>query len=72
MTLYYIDDEDDSDCDPDVCGHGVGFDEEREDCEDDPIGCVFPGKCIMPGIHLESECCTAEMMEHTHAEEEAD
>jgi hypothetical protein len=47
----------------DGCEHGVGFDEECEDCEDDPIGCVFPGRCVMPGVHLESECHTAEMME---------
>jgi hypothetical protein len=26
-------------------------------------GCLFPGKCMMPGEHLVSECCTAEMME---------
>ena len=46
----------------DGCEHGVGFDEDCEDCEDDPIGCLFPGKCLMPGEHLESECHTAEMM----------
>ena len=50
------------DCDPfdehdfDGCEHGVGFG------EDDPIGCEVPGRCLMPGIHLESECHTAEMM----------
>jgi hypothetical protein len=36
------------------CDHGVWFDEECLDCEED---------CLMPGIHLRSECCTAEMME---------
>lgn len=47
----------------DCCEHGVGFDEECEDCEDDPVGCLFPGKCVMPGAHVESECATANMME---------
>jgi hypothetical protein len=41
----------------------VGFDEDCEDCDDDQVGCLFPGKCVMPGTHLESECATAEMME---------
>jgi hypothetical protein len=53
----------DDDEDFDGCEHGVGFDEECEDCEDDPVGCVFPGRCLMPGIHLESECHTVEMIE---------
>lgn len=56
--FYGFDDED-----FDGCEHGVGFDEECDECEDDPIGCVFPGRCLMPGTHLESECHTAEMME---------
>ena len=47
----------------DGCEHGVGFDEDCEECEDDPIGCCFPGKCLMPGVHVESECHTSEMME---------
>ena len=47
----------------DGCEHGRGFDEECGYCDDDPIGCVFPGRCVMPGTHLESECATAEMME---------
>ena len=51
----------------DLDEHSVGFDEYCEDCEDDPIGCVFPGKCVMPGTHLESECATAEMMEELTA-----
>jgi hypothetical protein len=47
-----------------------GFDDEDFDCcdpaEDEPQdyhGCIFPGKCLMPGEHLVSECATAEMME---------
>ena len=36
--------------------------EECEECEDDPLGCLYPGRCIMTGTHLESECATAEMM----------
>lgn len=47
-----------------------GFDEECEDCEDDPVGCVFPGRCLMPGIHLESECHTIEMMETDQIQKE--
>lgn len=56
-------DEEDAISEGDCCEHGVGFDEECEDCEDDPFGCIFPGKCLMVGLHLESECHTAEMME---------
>jgi len=47
----------------DGCEHGKGFDEHCQACEDDPLGCLYPGKCVMPGEHLISECCTAEMME---------
>jgi len=53
------------------CDHGIGFDEHCEDCEDDPIGCVFPGRCLMPGVHLESECHTVEMMEQMVKDGEA-
>ena len=56
---FYGFDDEDFDC----CEHGKGFDEDCEDCEDDPLGCCFPGKCLMPGIHLESECHTVEMLE---------
>lgn len=28
-----------------------------------PEGCLFPGKCCMPGPHYESECHTAEMLQ---------
>ena len=36
--------------------------------EDDETGmgedrCVFPGRCLMPGFHLSSECHTVEMVE---------
>jgi hypothetical protein len=57
------DEVDDGEDDFDGCEHGVGFDEDCEDCDDDPIGCLFPDKCLMPGVHLESECHTAEMLE---------
>lgn len=60
-------DEDDELSDFDGCEHGVGFDENCEYCEGDPEGCIFPGRCLMPGIHLESECHTAEMMEDLNA-----
>ena len=56
---HWEDDDDDFDC----CEHGVGFDCACAGCEDDPIGCCFPGKCLMPGEHLESECHTVEMLE---------
>ena len=42
-------------------------DDEREDYE----GCLWPDKCVMPGIHLVSECCTAEMMEQMREAKEA-
>lgn len=32
--------------------------EERE-----TFGCCFPDKCVIPGEHFPSECCTAEEME---------
>lgn len=72
MSDLVIDDwnEDEYDND-DVCEHGVGFDEDCEDCEDDPIGCLYPGECVMPGTHLESECATPEMMEEMTFEDEA-
>lgn len=25
--------------------------------------CLYPDYCIMPGIHLQSECCTADMVQ---------
>jgi hypothetical protein len=31
--------------------------------DDDPFGCLFPGECCMLGIHLESQCHTAQHME---------
>lgn len=50
---------------------------EPEDFEDgdilgeNTVGCIFPGRCCMPGEHLKSECCTAEMMEQMRQENEA-
>lgn len=26
------------------------------------IGCLFPDKCLMPGLHMKSECHTVEML----------
>lgn len=43
----------------------------EEDNEMEP-GCCFPGRCLMPGEHLSSECHTAEMMEDHLAEMAAD
>ncbi len=68
MGLTFSDRWDDGDDDCDGCEHGIGFDEDCEDCEDDPLGCIFPGKCLMPGIHVESECHTTAMMEQVHDE----
>jgi hypothetical protein len=62
MSDIYIEPWDEDD-DPDCCDHGFGFDCDCPGCEADPIGCLFPGTCCMPGIHLESECHTAEMIE---------
>lgn len=32
------------------------------------IGCIFPEKCCMPGIHYQADCHTAEMMEQINKE----
>ena len=40
-------------------GDGTHYAED-DDAEE---GCCFPDKCCMPGPHLRSECCTAEMMQ---------
>ena len=61
---YEIWEEDDLGC----CEHGVGFDEDCEACGEDPVGCLYPEKCLMPGFHLESECHTADMIEKLAAE----
>lgn len=62
--FYGFDNEDFDICEEgDVCEHGVGFDCNCAGCENDPIGCVFPGRCLMPGEHVQSECHTAEMLE---------
>lgn len=34
-----------------------------EEDEDKDWGCLYPGKCLMPDLHFESECHTAEDME---------
>jgi predicted YcjX-like family ATPase len=61
--FYGFDDED-----FDGCEHGKDFSEYCQACEDDPLGCLFPGKCLMPGEHLISECHTAEMLKEFNAE----
>jgi hypothetical protein len=33
------------------------------DRQPEPPSCLFPGRCVMPGIHWPEECATAEMME---------
>lgn len=47
-----------------------GFDrylDEQEEYEQDlDFTCAFPGRCVMPGEHMRSECATAEMMEDWH------
>jgi hypothetical protein len=63
MSDFFLEPIDDDEDDFDGCDHGVGFDEDCEDCDDDTEGCLYPGKCLMPGIHLESECHTVEMVE---------
>ncbi len=47
--------------------------DEDEPCDDDmeTEGCCFPDKCIMGGMHLKSECCTAEMMEQIYEDGKA-
>lgn len=41
-----------------------------EDLEDDAdgFGCHFPKECCMPGVHLRSECHTAEMLDEIQNE----
>ena len=58
------------------CLH-CGEDLDLCDCEepwpnkdDNKEGCQFPGRCIMPGPHLASECHTVEMMEAFEKEQE--
>jgi hypothetical protein len=41
---------------------------DREPREDEEWGCIFPGKCCMPGEHRKGECHTAEMIEAFEAE----
>ncbi len=36
---------------------------EHEEAEAERWTCAFPGRCVMPGEHMSSECATAEMME---------
>jgi hypothetical protein len=47
-------------CDYDPDEHEEALDEtdEREE-----FGCVFPGKCCMPGPHFTDECHTVAMIE---------
>lgn len=47
-----------------------GRDDDSSEREDE-AGCCFPGTCCMPGVHLRSECCTAEMMEQLAQDGEA-
>ena len=40
--------------------------EDGQDLDPDNDGwsdCAFPGQCLMPGEHFQSECHTAEMLE---------
>jgi hypothetical protein len=39
--------------------------------DEDDFGCWFPDECCMPGLHMRSECHTAEMIEAFNAECEA-
>ena len=48
-----------------LCSHcdGKEFDDDdRYDLIADDYGCEFPGKCLMAGPHLRSECHTVEMV----------
>jgi hypothetical protein len=39
------------------------WEDDGSDSGDETPGCLFPGRCIMPGEHFTSECATPEMME---------
>lgn len=45
--------------------HGAEAYDDYELSEEQPedFGCIFPDRCVMPGIHYPNECHTAEMME---------
>ena len=40
--------------------------EERTGHPFGPVGCLFPGNCVMPGEHFTSECCLTEQAEETY------
>lgn len=54
--------------DPYYSDDGDGGTELYDDESPDYIGCLFPNECIMPGMHMVSECCTAEMYEQMSEE----
>lgn len=69
------------DCDGDDLFHSIPPDDCTCDCEEfydedectgfeelEEFGCVLPGKCMMSGLHLPSECHTAEMLEEAYRE----
>lgn len=47
------------------------LEDESLDREENEEGCCFPESCIMPGFHLRSECCTAEMMDQLREDGQA-
>lgn len=51
--------------DADNCIHDCGFSDEDED---DGFGCCYPGECCMPGLHMLSECHTAEDIEQQNSD----
>lgn len=60
-----------SDCDNDSCPE-CGFSFAGTSCGGE-WECVFPGRCIVPGIvHHSSECMTPEMAEEAYQFEEAE
>ena len=59
-------------CLPDDCGcfDHEEYDEESIDGQDEVWDCIFPGRCLMVGDHMRSECHTAEMLEDYYREHE--
>lgn len=52
----------------DLCEHyhECGSDDLFDDGEEDGFGCCYPGECVMPGLHMRSECHTAADYERSH------
>jgi hypothetical protein len=54
---------------PDCGGYPCTCDDDREKNDDEhSIGCHFPDRCLMPGMHMKYECHDVAMIEAQEAE----